>query len=580
LAAFAQRTDLEKYGDNALLLFALQLRFGATDIDGIAATALTDSPNDKACDLVYVDREAGRVVVAQGYHAATPKKEAPAGKASALNGATSWLLSGDASTLPTALRSAAEEVRDAIGGGDVHELELWYCHNLPESSNVQRELEAAATTADSLIHRYFEGVEVAVRALEVGVSELERMYERTEASIAVVDDFTLEVSGGFEEKGDAWSAYTTSVSGAWLLDRWKSHGGDLMSPNVREYLGIVQSERNINNGIKQTVAETPERFWIYNNGITVLVHSYTVTEVEDKVQLELSGLGIVNGAQTTGTISSLDESSGDALAQSKVMTRFVKCDDPEVLADIVKYNNTQNKIEAADFRSKDATQDRLRTEFTGIPDAEYRGARRGGIQDAIKRSPNRLPDAAVAKALAAFQLEPNLAYNETRRIWEQNETYSRFFNDALHARHVVFCFSLQREIEETKKRLTDLSDDKRTEAQEAQLDFFRRRGSISLMVSCISASIETFLGKPVKDRMALRFKDNCSPSDGAKRWQPIVIASLSFAPHLVEATDLGLKNRETVAKSLDTFRGLISATAEANKDQYKSFAKHVEETAD
>jgi hypothetical protein len=67
LAKFETRSDLQAYGSNALLLFALQLRWGMTDIEGVAAEALTDASNDKKCDLVYVDRENGRVVVGQGY---------------------------------------------------------------------------------------------------------------------------------------------------------------------------------------------------------------------------------------------------------------------------------------------------------------------------------------------------------------------------------------------------------------------------------------------------------------------------------------------------------------------------------
>jgi hypothetical protein len=36
---------------------------------------------------------------------------------------------------------------------------------------------------------------------------------------------------------------------------------------------------------------------------------------------------------------------------------------------------------------------------------------------------------AVAQALAAFHLEPNLAYNETRRIWVDDAVYARYFSD-------------------------------------------------------------------------------------------------------------------------------------------------------
>jgi hypothetical protein len=65
--AFRGRPDLSPYGDNARILFALQLRFEIEDIDSVATTALVDGPDDKKCDLVYLDRDRATLVVAQGY---------------------------------------------------------------------------------------------------------------------------------------------------------------------------------------------------------------------------------------------------------------------------------------------------------------------------------------------------------------------------------------------------------------------------------------------------------------------------------------------------------------------------------
>ena len=418
LAKFEARSDLQEYGPNALLLFALQLRWGITDIEGVAAVALTDTSNDKKCDLVYVDRANGRVVVGQGYFSEKADlTAAPSNKASDLNTAVTWLLSGPLEGLPEVLQSAAEEVRDAIENDEVREFHVWYVHNAPESENVKQELNQAVVTADSLIRNHFKAAQVEVTTMEVGVGELDRLYERTEATIAVTDQLSVAVSGGFETEGEHWSAYTTAVPGSWLREQWSKYGGDLMSPNVRDYLGIVRSERNINNGIKTTASATPDRFWIYNNGITVLVNNFEIEAgTNGETVLKLSGAGIVNGAQTTGALATLSDTDAPGIDDTRVLTRFVKCEDPEVLGDIIKFNNTQNKVEAADFRSKDEVQERLRKEFEDVPDADYRGARRGGIKDAIERPANRLPDPAVAQALAAFQLAPNLAYNETRRI--------------------------------------------------------------------------------------------------------------------------------------------------------------------
>jgi AIPR protein len=386
------------------------------------------------------------------------------------------------------------------------------------------------------------------------------------------------VPGGFEVKRDKWKALTTAVPGTWLREIWLDHQSDLMSPNVRDYLGIVRSERNINNGIKTTASDSPEEFWIYNNGLTILVHEYEwgAANGDGRSRLKIRGIGIVNGAQTTGSIGTLDDTAASGLDRAEVLARFVVCNDPDVLTDIIKFNNTQNKVEAADFRSKDAVQDRLRTEFGAVPEADYRGGRRGGVKDAIERSRNLLPDSAVAQALAAFHLTPNLAYNETRRIWDEDGIYARYFSTRTSARHIVFVYALLRSLEGTKKRLSEIPEEKRTDIQKRQMAFLRRRGSIHLLAAAISSSIETFLGTPVPDRWGLRFKTNCTPRDAIDYWQPIVDAALAFTGMLADATDVGLKNPETVSRALENFQGMIEATTDANRPRYAAFARRVE----
>lgn len=579
LAAYAAREDLHSYGSNGLMLFALQLQLRLEDIHSVAATALTDGANDKKCDLVYVDREAARIVVAQGYYSqSATAASAPANKASDLNTAVTWLLTGDLLGLPSSLQSAAAEVRDALNQGDIREFDLWYSHNLPESQNVQDELNQAARTAKGLISSYFPNAPVSsVIGHEIGQRGLEELYRRTEVPIVVTETYEVSIPGGFEVQSARWKAYTTAIPGAWLRELWQSHESDLMSPNVRDYLGIVRSDRNINNNIKTTATQSPEQFWIYNNGLTILVNDYHVSRGrKGRHTLKIHGVGIVNGAQTTGSVGTLSDTDAANLSSMTVMARFVKCDDPDVLAEIVKYNNSQNKVEAADFRSKDRFQDRLRSEFEGIREADYRGGRRGGTRDAIERSKFLLPDGTVAQALAAFHGRPNLAYNETRRIWVEDDVYSQLYSDRTTARHVVFAYSLLRAVESAKKELVDRPAGERTGPQEAHLQYFRRRGSIQLLVAAMADSLETILGSAVPDRFSLQFRMNCSPRDASVMWSPIVTACLPFSRHLIEAVDSSLRSSEKVAEAIRNFQGMIESTVEPNSARYEQFADRVE----
>ncbi|MEU4439425.1 AIPR family protein [Micromonospora chalcea] len=580
LAAYGKRDDLAAYGSNGLLLFALQLQFGMDDIESVAADALTDGNNDKKCDLVYVDRDRGRLVIAQGYEAKSPgTKTAPASKASDLNTAVAWLLSGDVNGLPDNLKSAAIHVRGAISDQTIREIDLWYVHNQNESTNVRDELQQAARTAKSIVASGFPDAQVtSIVGREIGQATLAELYKRTRAPIAVSDSFRVPVSGGFTISAEHWRAFCTSVPGSWLRSVWKEHETNLLSPNVRDYLGIVKAERNINFGIKSTARQDPNQFWIYNNGLTILVNDFRLVPSPDRgdaEDLEITGIGIVNGAQTTGSIGTLADAEAEGIESLNVMARFVKCDSPAILAEIVRYNNTQNKVEAADFRSKDVVQERLRAEFAQIPEATYRGGRRGGVSDAIERQKNLVADGAVAQSLAAFHGRPNLAYNDTRRIWDDDGTYADLFNERTSARHIVFTYALLRAVEAAKKEIADLDEKVRTQSQQRQISFFRQRGAIQLFVAAVAESMEAILGYAVVDRFGLSFGTECSPKDAITHWSPVVQACLPFCDRLSDAADRNLQNAEKVRQAIQTFQSLIEATGTANRPLYESFSSLV-----
>ena len=96
-----------------------------------------------------------------------------------------------------------------------------------------------------------------------------------------------------------------------------------MSPNIRDYLGVVRSSGNINFGIKQTAKSQPNNFAIFNNGITVLVNNYEFSESNPKDggkgTLRVEGFGIVNGGQTTGALGGLEAKEAEATTGALVM---------------------------------------------------------------------------------------------------------------------------------------------------------------------------------------------------------------------------------------------------------------------
>lgn len=555
--ALAARTDLNVYEHNAHLLYALEIYTGVDDIHSVATEALTDGPQDKKCDLLYINKDSGELIIAQGY-VATPRKERAKGnKADDLNTAVTWILQVPLEQVPEIIRDAARDARHAIQSGVVNKVHIWYVHNCNESNEIQTCLDGVKHCAHAILtSRMYSSCEInEITATEVGRNRLNDWYRAQEVSILVNDEFTVSVPGGYtiNERDESWSSFITSVPGSWLHQIFSTHGSDLFSANVRGYLGSRKSDRNINNNIKRSAQETPRDFWVFNNGITALVHEHNFDETTNK--LKITGISIVNGAQTTGSIGSIRTDISDDLL---VPARFVFCRNAQTVADIIKFNNSQNQVKATDFRSGDAIQKELRRQFSLVPDTEYNGGRRGGDDDVIRRQPNAIPAGAASQALAAFHQKPVEAYNSKSKLWESDTLYSSIFNERTTAKHIIFCYSLIRAIDNYKLELSSkLSRDQIQDTERLHLLFLKRRGAPFLFAAAISKCMEAILNIPIPDKASLSFSQETSLETAITNWSVIVKFSIGFYSHLESALNSGLASNESTVQPISDFSSTI-----------------------
>lgn len=566
--SYNSRGDLKNlYGDNALLLYALQLRFDIEDIVSVASEALTDGYNDKKCDLIYVDRESGVAVVAQAYNRSNPKDEdlAPINKASDLNTAAAWIFNDDISSIPLQIRDAVVDLQDAIKAGEVTSLYFWYVHNLNEENNpeVSKEMNTLQVSAQRLVNSFCDEFPVKVIAIEVGNNTIEKWFVTSSRRITVEDDFEIELKdSGYEIKSEKWKAYVTAVSGDWLRNLYHEKGDDLFSGNPRNFLGAGKRKNNINQGIITTVENDSANFWAYNNGITALVNNYEPNK--EKNTLTIHGITIINGAQTTGAIGAAKIIKGEFFVPS----RFIVCNDPKVIEEIINNNNKQNEILPADLRSNDKQQERLRREFKKYPALFYSGGRRDS--HAVKNKEVFDPY-LVAQTLLAYHGDCVTAYNGKKTIWNEDKEYNTVFTDQLSAEHIIFVYALSRAIDEYKIELKGKKEMK-TESEAQQMMFLSKRGSKMLLIYAISATLENMLGKKIVDAWNLKFKDGSNFSRLVGLWKKIINVAIAFNSNLLPALEGGLKNKETVKTSVESLKSLMTAIQETLKTQLKDFS--------
>ena len=382
----------------------------------------------------------------------------------------------------------------------------------------------------------------------------------------------VPTSAWVEERGDGWQAVLTSVPATWLRDLNHRYGDKLFSANVRGYMPSRRTAQNINYSMEQTARLQPARFWAFNNGVTALVSD--MSKERDKNRLAVTGISVVNGAQTTGALAKVSQTE---LGPARVMIRFVKASSTEIIDDIIKYNNSQNPIKPSDFRSSDRHQQRLRQEFKEIPDVTYLGARRGGQEDRARKPSNLIASDTAAQALAAFHQDPEIAYHDLRGIWESDEIYARYFSDHTTAAHIVFCYSLLRTIQEIKLELSYKEAFERTQEDSELLEYLRQRGSAFLLVSAIAACAEIYLNRAIADTFSISFGSTTSPAVGVEYWTPLIESLLPFASNSLGPVfaNGGLRRREVVKDALTQFRALVSATKKANSPIFEAFRMHV-----
>jgi len=150
---------------------------------------------------------------------------------------------------------------------------------------------------------------------------------------------------------DVYESYLVSVPGGWLSRVYEDFSTKLLEQNVRTYL---QARGNVNKGILETISKDPSMFFAYNNGLTTTAGSVELGTSKDGVPCikKLSNFQIVNGGQTTASMYYASNRAKSDLTNVFVQMKLsvVKPDVlDEVVSNISRYANTQNKVSNADF---------------------------------------------------------------------------------------------------------------------------------------------------------------------------------------------------------------------------------------
>lgn len=202
----------------------------------------------------------------------------------------------------------------------------------------------------------------------------------------------------------------------------------LFGQNLRDSLGRPKSY----DGMKNTIDNEAERFWFYNNGITIVAEDYNPVTSEDKTiqSFELKNFSIINGAQTASSLGEYlkeakrnkDDIAINKLKNVYVLTRILKVNNDTFRSNIAIFNNTQNPITTRDMAAIRPEQLALQTQLKSGTEphifVEIRRGEKQPINLRLEKHQYVKNELLAQLAFAGFKGQPFTAKDKKKALFD------------------------------------------------------------------------------------------------------------------------------------------------------------------
>lgn len=229
-----------------------------------------------------------------------------------------------------------------------------------------------------------------------------------------------------KEKIESW---VFTMQGSAVADLFRIGGLRLFARNIRGFLGHTP----VNAGMVSTLRRESNRFFYYNNGVTIVCDHAEKRSHQGTDILQVSNPQVINGQQTTRTLAENPTYAATATVLVKVIQVPRNSGEPPanfeaLISSIVQGTNWQNAIKASDLMANDRTQIGIERELRkyGYTYARKRQTKAETAQMDSSRSYHVITKEELAQAVAACELGGVTARTQKEKLFEE-ETYDRIF---------------------------------------------------------------------------------------------------------------------------------------------------------
>jgi hypothetical protein len=391
--------------------------------DQTAAQAVVDEFNDDGIDAFYYDRANHIVHLVQAKFISNGQGSMDTGSMHKFVQGIKDVLEDKISQLGPKLRAKKSDIHDAIGDSNAtFVFTVAYTGKPPLSPETKKPI-------DTLLGRLNDDAEDSFSLKVLNLKELHLIVQTGVLGAPVNLTVMLKEFGVMRSP---YKAYYGQVDLADILP-WKNHGNLLYHKNIRNFLG----KNEVNDSIVATIKENPDKFFYFNNGITLLCSDLIKQPIggssTDVAVFDCKGASIINGAQTVGSIISAFSNSNE-MPSGRVMLKLISLQGcpADFSEDVTRATNTQNKIEKRDFASLDALQYRLKTDLMLSYKKDY--VFKPGEQPVNSESGCGIDEVTVALACAYSDISYTIyAKRNLSKLYDDitKPPYTALFNAAL-----------------------------------------------------------------------------------------------------------------------------------------------------
>jgi len=368
-------------------------------------------------------------------------------------------LRGNRPNLSSIGEDVSNRIRNFIANkGPNDKLKLVYATHEPLNESEKRAADDVRTIGRTHLGDFFDIESISIQTIYNRITELQSTVNKTSVQLKA----SLVPSGD-----DLWVGSVTLLDLYEFLKTYKQCTGDLdqlYEKNVRKYLG---GGRIVNKGISQTLKSNPEKFGLFNNGITIVAEDVT----NNNGQFTIVEPYVVNGCQTTKTIwqvlvekldtgasqlSSETQHWKDRLAKGIVIVKIVKVGSQnEVeLTNITRFTNSQNSVSRQDFIALEGNFRTLASEMASTYQI-YLEIHRGGWESQRMLQRHSLNAPQFTEHVNAFDMlkiygaawmaEPGIAFGKNPPFAPGGAIFKRIIDSqSFGIEEIYACYLLQK----------------------------------------------------------------------------------------------------------------------------------------